>query len=145
MKTLILRLLLCAVLSVSVLPITGFVLTGCGTVAEGSRKEVVRAEQFAKLSFAMADSFLAWELANQSIVAPNTHAFAVKLAKEFPPAHEVYWQSVKTYKSSPTPENRTKLNLARAVVQLFYDELIVLSPLEVQKQAGAKATSVNLK
>lgn len=122
-------------------------MTGCALfspVAEGSRSEVVRAEQFAKISFALADNFMEWEHIHRASLGSDVKNFAAKLEREFPPAYQNFRTATKAYKAFPSSENLGALQRTRQVLQVLYDSLVLLAPKEVETRAAVDAKTLNL-
>jgi len=122
-------------------------LTGCALfqpVAEGSRPEVVRAEQFAKQSFALVDSFMEWEAAYRATLGDDVKEFARRLEKDFPASFAAYNKSIRDYKALPTSGNLDVLQKSKLALQLIYDQLILYAPSDVEQAAETKAKTLKL-
>lgn len=142
LKSIVAALLLAVTIAVPVSMTTGCAMFG--SVAEGSRAEVVKAEQFAKDSFALVDAFTEWEYLNRQTVGAGVTQFADKVRREFPPAWLTLRKATKTYKEFPSSENQSALFTARNVVQILYDQLVIFAPSAVEAEAARKANSVPL-
>lgn len=146
MKTKLLQILGALLLALTI-AIPTCTLVGCaifGSVAEGSRPEVVRAEQFAKISFATTDAFLEWEATYRSTLGEDVKSFAARLRAEFPPAFTALRSATKAYKALPSTDNLATLQTARNVLQLVYDQLLLYAPTDVEAAGAARAKTINL-
>ena len=111
-------------------------------IEEGARPEVVRAERFEKLAFAMVDQFLEWEWENRLFVDKSVIDFADKIRDEFPPVFNSYQLARRAYKEFPTEDNLGRLSQARAVLQVIYDQILIYAPSEVEKKAEKIAPKI---
>jgi hypothetical protein len=108
-----------AVLMTAGLTLTLPILPGCassGTVEAGSESFVVEAEKDIRTAFNVVDAFLQWEAANRSLAGADVTRVADQLRSQFPGYLASARDTLRTYKTNRTPENRASLSTWLATI-----------------------------
>jgi hypothetical protein len=88
----------------------GVLLPACQTTyAPGAEPFVVESERTIQVSFALVDSFLAWEYQSRATVPPAVTEAADKLRVTYPWAHESAVAALRSYKRTRNPDDRARL------------------------------------
>lgn len=92
---------------------------GCGDIAPGADRIVVRGEQGITTTFGGVDLFLKAEHDNRAWVAaelPDVHAIAERLRTEFPPAEREAVAALKLYRRTRLSADADAAEAKRAIV-----------------------------
>lgn len=124
----------------------GLLVSACATerLAPGADPVVVYAERTAKVTLALADGFLSWELENRPGLPSQVTAAADTLRDDFPKAWWEFRKLTKVYKANRTPENRADLQTAQAVLERLVQTVRNYAPPQVQEKAARAAPKLVL-